>query len=245
MMLNNKKLEKIKNSFDTNGYITLRNFFEKKKIKSVKKNLFHFLNKQKLKLKKREIHFAKNSELINSVHHLKWPYVKKFRKNRRIVKIVKYLLNESTKSFGAEVFAKPAKVGMEVPIHQDNYYWNVNNSKGLTVWIALDKCTKGNGALFYYKKSQNIGLLKHKASYAPGTSQVLKNKKILKNFKKITPELNIGDVLIHHCLIIHGSQKNQRNRDRAGLTMRYIGRSSKIDNSKKKEYEKVLKKQLT
>ena len=121
MMLNNKKLEKIKNSFDTNGYITLRNFFEKKKIKSVKKNLFHFLNKQKLKLKKREIHFAKNSELINSVHHLKWPYVKKFRKNRRIVKIVEYLLNENIKSFGAEVFAKPAKVGMEVPIHQDNY----------------------------------------------------------------------------------------------------------------------------
>ena len=130
---------------------------------------------------------------------------------------------------------------MEVPIHQDNYYWNLDNSKGLTVWIALDKCTKKNGALFYFKKSQSIGLLKHKASYAPGTSQVLKDKKILKNFKKITPKLNIGDVLIHHCLIIHGSQKNRSNRDRAGLTMRYIGKSSRIDNSAKKKYEKICR----
>ncbi len=244
-MLNNKNLEKIKDSFDNDGYITLKNFFKKKQIKSVKKNLFYFLNKQKLKLKKREVHYAKNSKSINSVHHLKWPYVKKFKKNKRIVKIVKHLLSENVKSFGAEVFAKPAKVGMEVPIHQDNYYWNLDNSKGLTVWIALDKCTKKNGALFYFKKSQSIGLLKHKASYAPGTSQVLKDKKILKNFKKITPKLNIGDVLIHHCLIIHGSQKNRSNRDRAGLTMRYIGKSSRIDNSAKNKYEKILKKQLT
>ncbi len=41
-MLNNKNLEKIKDSFDNDGYITLKNFFKKKKIKSVKKNLYYF-----------------------------------------------------------------------------------------------------------------------------------------------------------------------------------------------------------
>ena len=133
---------------------------------------------------------------------------------------------------------------MEVPIHQDNFYWNVNNSKGITVWIALDKCTKKNGALFYYKKSQKLGLIKHTASYAPGTSQVIKDKKFLKKFKKTTPNLNLGDILIHHCLIVHGSQKNRSDRDRAGLTMRYIGKSSKIDKTNKKKYEKDLRKQL-
>ena len=73
---------------------------------------------------------------------------------------------------------------------------------------------------------------------------MIKNKKILKKFKKITPNLNIGDVLIHHCLIIHGSQKNRSNKDRAGLTMRYIGKSSCIDKTGKKKYEKNLKKQF-
>lgn len=242
--MNNKNLEKIKKNFDKKGYITLKKFFEKNKIKSVKKSLFNYLDKRKFNLKKRELHLAKNSKAINSVHNLNWPYIKKFKKDKKIIKIVKNLLEDNIKSFGAEVFAKPARVGMQVPIHQDNYYWNLNNSKGLTVWIALDRCTKKNGALFYYEKSQKVGLLKHKPSYAPGTSQVLKNKKMLKKFKKITPKLDVGDVLIHHCLIIHGSQKNISKKDRAGLTMRYIGRSSKINEKAKNKYEKVLKKQL-
>tara|TARA_B100001564_G_scaffold358894_1_gene378855 strand:- start:1350 stop:2087 length:738 start_codon:yes stop_codon:yes gene_type:complete len=244
MHLTEKKINNIRKSFEENGYVTLKKFFQKKQIQTVKKNLFRFLDKSKKNYRKRELHFAKNSDLINSVHHLKWPYIKKFKKNYKIRKIVQQLLDEKIKNFGAEVFAKPAKVGMEVPIHQDNFYWNLNNSKGLTVWIALDKCTKKNGALFYFAKSQKIGLLKHKPSYAPGSSQVLKNKRILKKFKKVTPELNEGDVLIHHCLIVHGSKKNTSFKDRAGLTMRYIGRSSKIDKNAKKKYEKVLKKQL-
>ena len=244
MNLNEKKLNEIRKSFKVNGYVTLKNFFQKEQIKFVKKSLFNFLNKKKRNLKKRELHLAKNSDLINSVHHLKWPYINKFKKNSKIIKIVQKLLDEKTKSFGAEVFAKPAKVGMEVPIHQDNFYWNLNNAKGLTVWIALDKCTKKNGALFYFEKSQKAGLLMHKPSYAPGSSQVLKDKKILKKFRKVTPELDVGDVLIHHCLIVHGSKKNTSRKDRAGLTMRYISRSSKINETARKKYEKVLKNNL-
>ena len=33
-------------------------------------------------------------------------------------------------------------------------------------------------------------------------------------------------------------------KDRAGLTLRYIGKSSTINRSEKKKYEKALKKQL-
>ena len=68
--------------------------------------------------------------------------------------------------------------------------------------------------------------------------------KILRRYKKITPQLNIGDVLIHHCLIVHGSNKNTSNKSRVGLTMRFIGKSSKINISAKKRYEEKLKKQL-
>ena len=53
MMINNKNLEIIKKNFDKNGYITLKKFFKKNKIKSVKKNLFNYLDKRKFKLKKR------------------------------------------------------------------------------------------------------------------------------------------------------------------------------------------------
>ena len=245
MHFNTKNLKKIKSNFTENGYVVLNNFFKRKRMQLIKKNLFNYLNKKKLKLKKREIHFANDSNLINSIHHLKWPYIKKFKKDKKIIQITKFLLDEKIKSFGAEVFAKPAKVGLAVPVHQDNYYWNVNNSKGVTIWIALNKSTKKNGGIFYYKKSQKLGLLGHKPSYSPGSSQTLKNEKILSRFKKVVPELNIGDVLIHHCLILHGSKRNMSNQNRSALTLRYIGASSKINKTYKSRYEKELKKQFS
>lgn len=244
-MVTEKEIKKIKFDFDKNGFVVLKKFFVKKKTINLKKKLFTFLNKKNLKFNKREMHFAKNSKKINSVHHLKWPYIKNFKNNKIILKIVRRLLEDDVKSFGAEVFAKPARVGMAVPVHQDNYFWNVNNSKGLTIWIALDKCTKKNGAIFYFKKSQLKGLLKHKPSFVPGTSQVLNNSSVLRQYKKITPELNVGDILIHHCLVIHGSNKNTTSKSRAGLTMRFIGKSSKINKVAKKRYEKKLKNQLS
>ena len=81
-------------------------------------------------------------------------YIKKFKKNYKIRKIVQQLLDEKIKIL-VRSFRKPAKVGMEVPIHQDNFYWNLNNSKGLTVWIALDKCTKKRSFILFCEKSKN------------------------------------------------------------------------------------------
>ena len=49
MNLNEKKLNEIRKSFKVNGYVTLKNFFQKEQIKFVKKSLFNFLNKKKKK----------------------------------------------------------------------------------------------------------------------------------------------------------------------------------------------------
>lgn len=244
MIINLQNLKRKKILYDINGYVVLKNFFSKIKMKNLKENLFNYLSEKKNSFKKREIHLTKNLGIINSVHNLKWPYLKKLQKNKKLLKIVDYFIGEKTKQFGAEVFAKPAKVGMPAPIHQDNYFWNLNNAKGLTVWIALDKSTKKNGSIFYFKKSQKDGLVAHKASYAPGTSQEIKNKKILAKYQKVFPKLNQGDLLIHHCLVIHGSKKNNSKKNRAGLTLRFIGKSSKINQFAKAKYENNLKKQL-
>ena len=34
-------------------------------------------------MKKREIHLAKKSDMINSIHNLKWPYVKKISRSKK------------------------------------------------------------------------------------------------------------------------------------------------------------------
>ena len=56
--------------------------------------------------------------------------------------------------------------------------------------------------------------------------------------------LNAGDILIHHCLIVHGSKENSSSQDRTGLTIRYKASSSRIVQEAKKKYEKSLREQL-
>ena len=58
----------------------------------------------------------------------------------------------------SEYFAKPKKIGLKPPVHQDNFYWNIKDSKGLTAWIALSKSSKKNGTVYYYNGSHKDGL---------------------------------------------------------------------------------------
>ena len=96
-------------------------------------------------------------------------------------------------------------------MHQDNYYWNLSNPNSFTIWIANDKATK-NGAVEYLLGSHKK-LYSHVPSYAPGSSQKVKEIDKLKNkFKIKSFNLNPGDCLIHHSQIIHGSKKNSSNK---------------------------------
>ena len=84
-------------------------------------------------------------------------------------------------------------------------------------------------------------MLNHEPSFDAGSSQrVLITKKIKKN-KKVYPKLNIGDILIHNCLIVHGSKKNLSNQNRMGLTLRFIPSGSQFNQKNKKKYERSLK----
>ena len=93
--------------------------------------------------------------------------------------------------------------------------------------------------------SHELGTINHIISYAKGTSQKVPNK-VLKqlNFKKIYPNLKMGDCVIHHPEIIHGSSKNKSNKNRIGLAISYASVGYKIDKIKLKKYRDSLKKNL-
>ena len=133
---------------------------------------------------------------------------------------------------------------MNTPPHQDNFYWNVRRNKALTIWIALSPSTAKNGGVFYYAGSHKEGILKHTPSFEKGTSQKIKNLKRLNKFKKLVPKLEVGDALVHHCLVVHGSKKNSSNISRRGLTFQFKDKNSQYDKIKINNYEKELKIQI-
>ena len=241
MNRSNKNLLK---KYNDNGWVKIKNFLSKKNIIKINESLDKFINSKMRKYSGRDINFVEKK--INSFHKMADSnFVKKnLSKNKNIKKIVEYFLQTKGKFMASELFAKPAKYGLSVPAHQDNYYWCVKNSNALTIWIALDKVSKLNGGMCYYEKTHHLGLLKHEPSFAKGSSQKISDKNILKKFKKKIPNLLPGDALIHHSLILHGSEKNRSNLGRRGLTLQFRAKNTTIDKMLKRNYERQLEKQV-
>ena len=242
--MKNLDFNKIKKKYDNEGFVVLKKFFKKKKIDLINIDLKTLLEKKAKNENKRFINKVSN-EKINSLHNIQnWFWSKKLQKEEKIRSLVKKLLDERIEDFGSEVFAKPPKLGLAVPMHQDNNYWCLNTNNALTVWISIDKANKNNGGIYYFKKSHKLGLLEHKASFTPGSSQKIKYPESMMFFKKFTPTLLPGDILIHNCAVVHGSEKNKSRQPRKGLTLRFKSYSSKVDKFMKKKYEVELNSQI-
>lgn len=229
------------------GWIKIKNFFSEKEIFEIKNKVKKFINQNSKIYKGRHINYATNKKnsKINSFHKLAdSPWIKKISKNKKIKKIAETFLESKSKFIQSELFAKPSKVGLASPFHQDNFYWCLKNGPSLTIWTALDKVSNRNGGVCYFEKSHKAGLQKHVPSFAKGSSQKVAYLNKLKKYKKIVPNLNSGDILLHDSLIVHGSKKNLSNKSRMGITFQFKSIKAKIDLKMKKYYENKLKEQV-
>lgn len=245
MINQNKLLESKLNDFKKSGFVVLKKIFDKKKINSYRKEIDKI---SIILLKNYKAPYVNTTidKKLNTGHHLNEIFPKsifmKIEKNKVLKIFIKNIFKKKMELKNIEIFAKPPKTGMKAPFHQDNYYWNIKNKMAVNIWIALDKTTIQNGGLIYYDGSHKLGLLKHFNSNVPGSSKEV-DKKLLKHIKlkKISPILNPGDCLIHHCEIIHGSKRNKTNYKRRGIALRFVAKNAQVDKLKMKKYLTDLK----
>ena len=238
MNLNAKQYKNYKIS----GVIKINSVFSSKEILVLKKNINLYVKEKKIKLKGKQINFIGNK--VNSIHFFNDKFFKNFSNQKKIIDLSRFFLKKEPKVRHVEYFAKPKKIGLASPMHQDNYYWNIKDPNCFTIWIAIDSANKENGAVEYLIGSHKK-LYSHIPSYAPGSSQKVKNIDILKKkFKKKTYDLKPGDCLIHHSQIIHGSKKNLSEFSRRGFTVQIIPKNAKINIKKFNKYQDSLLKQI-
>ena len=234
--------------YKENGFVIVKNFFKEDQVKELDQKVQNFLTiKAQTINNKRDVNFTSNT-LVNTMHDInKYDrYFEELGKKKNITQFVANFLESDAEFRKCEIFAKPAKVGLASPFHQDNYLWALENNNGLTVWIALDHVSEKNGGLTYVEGSHKLGLLEHEPSFAPGTSQMItkENLSLLNKENYITPNLNPGDILIHHCLIVHGSNVNKSDTNRRGLTIQYKDKKTGYNLGQLKKYEKSLEDQI-
>lgn len=154
--------------------------------------------------------------------HLKHGRVYDILSNSRIVALVKDLLGENVIGWGSHFFCKMPHDGKRVAWHQDASYWPLDRSKTVTVWLAIDDADIENGCMRFLAGSHEFGHLTYRPS-SPEEHNVL--DQTVENAEQygtpVLDDLLAGQVSIHSDLLLHGSEANDSDRRRCGLTLRY------------------------
>ncbi|WP_262692807.1 phytanoyl-CoA dioxygenase family protein [Kordiimonas aestuarii] len=161
--------------------------------------------------------------LWNIKIHLLVPWIWNLVHDRRIIEPVKAVLGEDLLCWGVGFFAKSPNDRQFVSMHQDAYYWNLTEPKGLTAWLALTPSVPENGCLEVIPGSHR-SLLPHTNSPTPSNmlpagEHVAADGEVGSAAPLV---LNPGEMSLHHCQIIHGSKPAAGEDRRIGLTIRYI-----------------------
>ena len=230
--------------FDKNGFIVLRNLISKKICKDALKELKNFKNFSQPK-KNKDIVFEKVKNL-NEIKYFKNVdnYLLKFKKfyTNKILNIASNLIAQNVYFLNMGLHNKPPGSIKGTPPHQDNFYWCRKPSDALTAYIALTDQSLKNGGIGYLPKSHLGKIRNHYKSKIKAFSSYIKKEEIEKN-NYVFPKLKIGDVVFHHCKLIHISAgNNSKKKQRKSLAITIYGSNTKLDKLNQKKYLKNINK---
>lgn len=164
---------------------------------------------------------GKDSYSISSAH-LRHSRVWDVLTNRRIVSIISDLLGPSVVGWGSHFFCKMPRDGKTVSWHQDASYWPLTPSKAVTMWLAIDDADRGNACMKYIPGTHVLGPLTWKLSETDESNVLNQTVPEVERFgEPVYVELKAGEASIHSDLLLHGSDANESDRRRCGLTLRY------------------------
>ncbi len=139
----------------------------------------------------------------------------------RIVAYVKDLLGEDVVGWGCHYFCKMPGDGRHVAWHQDATYWPLTPSKTVTAWLAIDDADTGNACMRFIPGSHVHGPLAFEVEEGGGNVLNQSVRAATDLGEPFDNELQAGEISLHADLLLHGSEANESDRRRCGLTLRY------------------------
>jgi non-heme Fe2+,alpha-ketoglutarate-dependent halogenase len=157
-----------------------------------------------------------------STAHLKYGRVYDLLTDRRIVAYVRDLLGENVIAWGSHFFCKMPHDGKRVSWHQDASYWPLSPSRTATVWLAIDDADRENACMRFIPGTHHFGHLTYRLTENDDANVLNQSVENAEEFgEPIDVALKAGEISIHNDLLLHGSEANDSDRRRCGLTLRY------------------------
>ena len=146
-------------------------------------------------------------------------------------------LLDSTKInfFYDQLLVKEPNTEEKTPWHHDLPYWPLSGEKIISFWVGFDEVSHDTGTVKYIKGSHKWNKFYAPASFGKNSGYNNLYKKMgldeipdidsnIENYEVLSWNLNPGDIIVHHPLILHGSSGNKSSKTRRrGLALRYIG----------------------
>lgn len=157
-----------------------------------------------------------------STAHLRYGRVYDLLTHPRIVAYVKDILGEDVVGWGSHYFCKMPHDGKRVSWHQDASFWPMSPSKTVTVWLAIDDADVANACMRFVPGSHHYGHLTYHLSEETENNVLNQTVDNAEQFgDPVDDELQAGEMSMHSDLLLHGSEANESDRRRCGLTLRY------------------------
>jgi len=142
----------------------------------------------------------------------------------RILDAVEDILGPNLLCWGGGFFEKNAHDPRYVSWHQDSYYYGLDPSETCTAWVAFTPSNLQSGCVRVlpgsHRGNRNLDFVNE-----PHKDNLLIRGQTIKNVdldKTVPMILQPGEFSLHHEAIVHGSDPNNSDHRRIGLSIHYI-----------------------
>ena len=150
-------------------------------------------------------------------------------RNETLVAAAKEILGENILVWSAALFIKEAASTKIVSWHQDLTYWQLNDIKEVTCWLAVSSARKQAGCMKFIPGSHKNTIVPHNDTYDEN-NLLTRGQEIsveVNENEAVYAELDPGQASFHHGLLFHSSGPNTTDDRRIGSAIRYISASMK------------------
>ncbi len=166
--------------------------------------------------------------------------------NNKIVKFIETYFENEVRGLQTEFFFMPPNTKGFTP-HQDNTYVQADDDSFISAWVALTDVNEHNGGLIIWPESHNEKKLESIENIEKNMTNQDPNARsrisILPNhYKKISPSIKQGDVIMIHSWLAHASNDNKSNANRHALLCTYLkkGANFRPGNTAKRKPFKLI-----
>jgi ectoine hydroxylase-related dioxygenase (phytanoyl-CoA dioxygenase family) len=150
-------------------------------------------------------------------------------RNEILVDAAKEILGENILVWSAALFIKEAQSPKIVSWHQDLTYWQLNDIKEVTSWLAISSARKEAGCMKFIPGSHKNRIVPHIDTFDEN-NMLSRGQEIsveVNEQQAVYAELDPGQASFHHGLLFHGSGPNMTKDRRIGSAIRFISASMK------------------